>query len=176
MGKNAVARLMRAATLVPLAMAALASCVTASSADEAACLEGHLIRDGRKWINTQGDELPPPSDHNRISDAQFYEVVASRLLFALDDLEQANFKALSDEEAKDFAGSHYRREPSEVPFLTRAVHCGGPYIVSTIGDSLFVTNGTVGPATGVIFRKSALVVNLSAAPKEVHIYAAVEAE
>jgi hypothetical protein len=153
----------------------LESSAAADSDEKAACLEGQEIRRGAEWINAKPELIALMSERFRVQDSQIYEVVASQLLDALDELKTNGIKPLSESEAKVFAGQSYSSSLNEKSCLVRAVYCSAnPCRVYVIRDDLVVTNLTVGSLP--VFRKSALVIRLKALPRHAYVYAAAEAE
>jgi hypothetical protein len=139
----------------------------------ASCSEGKELRSGRDWINADLEEISRQRDPAVVPKDDVYEVVASKLVYALDSLNRLEIEPLTDENARLLAGHHYRCGSGKKPYLVRAVWVGEmPFHVSTSGDVLIIQDGTAGNSN-TAFRKSALVVNLATAPEKVLIAAYV---
>jgi hypothetical protein len=146
-----------------------------ASAEDSDLAEGREIRNGREWINDR-KQFPPELARRPVPSSDIYEVVASKMLSAFDELAKTSFVSLTVDQAKYYAGQCYHLEPKKQPYLVRLVYCSeGPWNVFTSDGKLFVENITAG-SFGIIFRKSALVVNLEYRPTAVFVYAAVDAE
>jgi hypothetical protein len=147
-----------------------------ANTEDPALNEGREIRNGREWINADQKQFPPELARRPVPSSDIYEVVASKMLFAFDELAKTSFVSLTVDQAKFYAGRCYHLEPKKQPYLVRLVYCSeGPWNVFTADGKVFVENITAG-SFGTIFRKSALVVNLESPPTAAFVYAAVDAE
>lgn len=129
---------------------------------------------GREWLRS------PPKDNISgewigLPETDTYEVVASKEIVALiRDLADKDIAPLSEVTAKYFTGHYYRGERGMKPFLVRAVygHGGtGGYTVSRRGNDLLIRHDSLGRSSA--YHKSALVVNLDFAPRQVYIVASI---
>ena len=154
-----------------------ASIISVAASEEAdpGCSEGKELRRGRDWINANLEEIARQPDAAVVPKDDVYEVLASKLLFALDDLVKKEIKPLTEAEALLLAGHHYRNGSGKKAYLVRAVWVGEmPFHVSTSGngDVLMIQDGSVGDHR-TPFMKSALVVNLTTPPEKVLVGAYV---
>lgn len=127
------------------------------------------LNDGKAWLHP----APPTCRSSSLKElpaSDFFEVAASKEYVAeVRDLERRRFVPLTQETAHYFTGDYYRCPSGKRPFLVRAVfaHGGtGNYTLHRCGNALLVSHASLGTTT--IYRRSALVVNLSFTPTDVY--------
>jgi len=139
-------------------------------AELSALAECEQIRRGKEWINIDLKAIDAQTSRAVVPPREFYEVVASELGYALNFLEENTVVSLSREQATVFAGHHFQCEAGKMPYLIRAVYFSeSPYHVSTFEDTVLVQQGSPGSAH-LVFRKSAIVVNLSSTPVKAYVF------
>ena len=129
---------------------------------------------GREWLR------PPPENKSAgdwipLAATDVFEVVASKEIVAiLRDLPDKPFAPLTDDQARYFTGTYYRKESGKKTFLIRAVYGQGGtgrYTVSHRGNDILVDHGSLGHQSA--FHKSALIVNLDFEPHELYLVAEI---
>jgi len=119
----------------------------------------HPIPDSARWEN--------PAE--KIPEAAFFEVVASKQRAAEHRLIDREARALSDNEVAYFGGRDFRCMEHRSPYLIRARYENGGtgnFTIERFGQHLLVSHGSLGEPSGV--KRSALVVCLDFRPA--HVY------
>jgi hypothetical protein len=129
-------------------------------------LPATAFENGKEWMN-------PIKDYDYgtpIADTDIYEVVASKEIAAvMGYLQKKAFVEISEDTAKFYTGHYFKRKPGQGTYLVRAVNANGgtgKYMVFRKGDSLVVSQGSLGKAGQP--GKSALIVNLNFKPDKVY--------
>jgi hypothetical protein len=124
-------------------------------------------QDGASWLRPA--PLDPAIRSRPIPRA--YEVVASKVDSALQELEKEPIVALTPTQAKHFTGAYFTSAPGTRPYLVRAVYghgATGNFHVNRLGErAVFVGHFSLGPPTDGL--KSALVVNLDFDPLTLYV-------
>ncbi|TYC61244.1 hypothetical protein ETQ85_04070 [Zoogloea oleivorans] len=129
--------------------------------------------EGKSWLSApagmnEESGTPIPTEDS-------CEVPASKLTNALSQLAEKTLIALDPTTVKSLVGECIKIAANKTPYLVRAVygHRGtGHYFVRRVGDDLLVAHGSLGRYT--TYSKSALVVNLSFAPKSEFIMVVID--
>ena len=132
--------------------------------------KGSEMQAGAEWLREPDKKNIQSEQIFDIPSTDIYEVTASKIDFALMDLEQTSIFKLSPELAMWYTGHYYTCSSDKQPYLVRAVygHAGtGAYSLKRVSDDLLVIHQSLGHST--IYQKSALVVNLDFEPAQIYI-------
>jgi hypothetical protein len=128
------------------------------------------MQEGAEWLREPKSEDIQNAQYTDISNTDIYEVVASKIEFALIELEGTSISKLSPQQAMWYTGHYYTCPPGKQAYLVRAVygHAGtGAFRIKRIENSLLIIHESLGRST--IYQKSALVVNLDYEPDQIFI-------
>ena len=136
--------------------------------------KGSEMQAGAEWLREPDAESIQNEKYPDIPQTDIYEVVASKIAFALTELEQTSISKLSPELAIWYTGHYYTMPPGKQPYLVRAVygHAGtGAFSLKRLENDLLVLHQSMGHST--IYQKTALVVNLDYEPDQIYIRAKI---
>ena len=124
------------------------------------------------WQHPPDAASMPSGSSSYVSANAFFEVPASTLARAVATLAAEPFVPLSSAAATGYSHGHFSCTHPEQAYLVRAVYeneATGAYSVNTNGKTIWVSHGSLGPASGK--HKSALIVCLSFKPETLFVTA-----
>ncbi len=132
--------------------------------------------DGDSWLTPKIERELHDLRYYALPETDFFEVGASKLELAIDELSERSFVALDELLLAELCGTTYRPQKGKKPYLVRAVYGNtpAPFGVIDFKGELFISHCGMREADRAL-RKTALVVTLPDPPKNVHVAADVVA-
>lgn len=121
------------------------------------------------WISEPAS-YPHDGDGSPISENSYWQTQVTTLPMAIRELDNYIIVALSDEDARFYAGPHYKKQLGMHPYLVRGVFWNytGDFSLFWRDGELFVSHSSLGHIRGE--TKLPLIINLKRTPKRVYTY------